>query len=63
VLAPSVGYAEYRCERAEVIVGTATAIACGSVGRMVDCESIPYIAGWGETGKVDAGTAFAKTID
>jgi hypothetical protein len=26
-------------------------------------ESIPYIAGWGETGELDAVTAFAKTID
>jgi hypothetical protein len=30
---------------------------------MVCCESVPYVAGWGETGEVDAGTAFAKTID
>ena len=40
-----------------------TAIACGSVGLKVEGESIPYIAGWGETGALDAVTAFAKTID
>jgi hypothetical protein len=58
-----VGYAEYGRERAEVILDTATAIAVGSVGLRVDGDSIPYIAGWGETGALDAVTAFAKTID
>ena len=63
VHALGVGYAEYGRERAEVIVDTATAIAVGSVGLLVDGDSIPYIAGWGETGELDAVTAFAKTID
>lgn len=63
VHALGVGYAEYGRERAEVIVDTATAIAVGSVGLQVDGDSIPYIAGWGETGELDAVTAFAKTID
>jgi hypothetical protein len=63
VHALGVGYAEYGRERAEVIVDTVTAIACGCVGLMVEGESIPYIAGWGETGELDAVTAFAKTID
>ena len=63
VHALGVGYAEYGRERAEVIVDTVTAIACGYVGLMVEGESIPYIAGWGETGELDAVTAFAKTID
>jgi hypothetical protein len=58
-----IGYAEYGRQRAEVIVDTATAIACASVGLRVDGDSIPYIAGWGETGELDAVTAFAKTID
>jgi hypothetical protein len=58
-----VGYAEYGRQRAEVIVDTATAIACASVGMPVDGDSIPYIAGWGETGELDSVTAFAKTID
>ncbi len=53
----------YGRERAEVIVDTATAVACGSVGLKVEGESIPYIADWGETGELDAVTAFAKTID
>jgi hypothetical protein len=63
VHALGVGYAEYGRGRAEVIVDTATAIACSSVGLRVDGDSIPYIAGWGETGELDAVTAFAKTID
>jgi len=44
-------------------VDTVTAIACGSVGLRVDGEAVPYVAGWGETGELDAVTAFAKTID
>jgi N-terminal domain of anti-restriction factor ArdC len=63
VHALGVGYAEYGRKRAEVIVDTVTAIACGSVGLRVDGESIPYIAGWGETGELEAVTAFARTID
>jgi hypothetical protein len=45
------------------MVDTVTAIACSSVGLRIDGESIPYIAGWGESGELDAVTAFAKTID
>jgi len=63
VHALGVGYAEYGRKRAEVIVDTVTAIACGSVGLRVDGEAVPYVAGWGETGELDAVTAFAKTID
>ena len=29
----------------------------------VDGESIPYVAGWGEDGALEAVTDFAKTID
>lgn len=50
-------------ERSAVIVHSATAITSGSVGSMVDGESIRYTAGWGETGELDAATAFAGTID
>lgn len=63
VHALGVGYAEYGRKRAEVIVDTATAIACGSIGLRVDGDSIPYITGWGETGELDAVTTFASTID
>jgi hypothetical protein len=58
-----VGYAEYGRARAEVIVDTATHLVCSSVGLRVDCETVPYVAGWGEDGAREAVTAFAKTID
>jgi hypothetical protein len=58
-----VGYAEYGRERAEVIVDTATYVAAASVGLDVSGESVPYVAGWGETGALDAVTAFAGAID
>jgi hypothetical protein len=29
----------------------------------VDGETVPYVAGWGEDGALEAVTAFAKTID
>lgn len=58
-----VGYAEYGRERAEVIVDTATYVVAASVGLDVSGESVPYVAGWGETGALDAVTAFASTID
>lgn len=58
-----VGYAEYGRERAEVIVDTATHLAAASVGLDVSGESVPYIAGWGESGALEAVTAFASTID
>jgi len=38
-------------------------VAAASVGLDVGGESIPYIAGWGETGALDAVTTFATTID
>lgn len=58
-----VGYAEYGRERAEVIVDTATHLVCASVGLRVDGESVPYVAGWGEDGAIEAVAEFAKTID
>jgi hypothetical protein len=58
-----VGYAEYGRERAEVIVDTATYVAAASVGLDVSGESVRYIAGWGESGALEALTAFATTID
>jgi hypothetical protein len=58
-----VGYAECGRERAEVIADTATYVAAASVGLDVSGESIPYIAGWGEDGALEAVTSFATTID
>jgi hypothetical protein len=58
-----VGYAEYGRERSEVIVDTATYLAAASVGLDVSGESVPYVAGWGETGTLEAVITFATTID
>jgi hypothetical protein len=58
-----VGYGEYGRRRAEVIVDTSTYLVCGSVGLDVGGESVPYVAGWGEDGALDAVTEFAGTID
>lgn len=58
-----VDYQQYSREQAEVLADTICFIACSSIGLAVDGESIPYVAGWGETGALDALTAFASTID
>jgi hypothetical protein len=58
-----VGYRDFGRERAEVIVDTVTFIVCSSVGLDVGGESVPYVAGWGEDGTLDAVTEFAQTID
>jgi hypothetical protein len=36
---------------------------CASAGLDVGGDSIPYVAGWGEDGALDAVTAFAGVID
>ena len=58
-----VGYREYGRERAEVIVDTATLLACSSVGLDISGETVPYVAGWGEDGALEAVSQFARTID
>ena len=57
-----VGYREGR-GRAEVIVDTVTYVVCGSVGLDTSGSSVPYVAGWGEDGALDAIRACAQTID
>ena len=58
-----VDYQHYTREQAEVIVDTVTFLVSSSVGLAVDGETIPYIAGWGEHGALEAVTQFAETID
>ncbi len=50
-------------DRAEVIVETAAYIVCTGLGLPTDDASIPYIAGWGEQGALDAVTDAATVID
>jgi antirestriction protein ArdC len=58
-----VGYREYGRRRAEVLVDTVTYVVCGSVGLDVSGDSVPYVAGWGEDGDLDAIREYAGTID
>lgn len=58
-----VDYERYSRAQAEVIVDTVTLLAAGTVGLRVDGETIPYVAGWGESGALEAVTQFAETID
>jgi hypothetical protein len=58
-----IGYTEYGRRRAEVLVDTATYIVCGSIGLDTSGSSVPYVAGWGESGELDAIRTYAETID
>jgi hypothetical protein len=57
------GYDQYGQDKAEVLVDCVTYVVCSSVGLDVGGESIPYIAGWGEDGALDAIREYAQTID
>jgi N-terminal domain of anti-restriction factor ArdC len=61
--AHGLGYPEYGRERCEVLVDCVTYCVLGSVGLDTGGESIPYIAGWGEDGALDAIRDYAHTID
>ncbi len=58
-----VGYSEYGRRRAEVLVDTVTFVVCGSVGLDTSGSSVPYVAGWGESGELEAIRGFAEKID
>lgn len=58
-----VGYEQYGRGQAEVLVDCVTYIVCSSVGLDVGGESVPYIAGWGEDGALDAIREYADTVD
>jgi hypothetical protein len=60
--AHGLGYEPGR-ERCEVLVDCVTYIVCSSVALDVGGESIPYIAGWGEAGELDAIREYAITLD
>ena len=61
--AHGLGYAGYGRDRAEVLVDCVTYCVLGSFGLDVGGESIPYVAGWGEDGALDAIREYAHTID
>lgn len=58
-----VGYEQYGRRQAEVMVDTATFVVCGSLGLDTSGSTVPYIAGWGEEGALEAIRAYAETID
>ena len=58
-----VGYKDFGRQRAEVLVDTVTYIVCSSVGLDTAESTVPYIAGWGESGELDAIRTYAETID
>jgi len=61
--AHGVDYKDYSREAAEVVVETAAVIVCGALGLDTSGESIPYIAGWGEAGDLEAIRKHAETVD
>src|SRR3954452_24106590 len=61
--AHGLGYGEYGRERCEVLVDCVTYCVLGSLGLDISGETIPYIAGWGEDGALDAIRDYANTID
>ena len=58
-----VDYERYTRAQAEVIVDTVTYVVCAGAALAVEGESVPYVAGWGEQGALEAATQFAETID
>lgn len=57
------GYEDLGRERAEVLVDCVTHVVCAGAGLDVTGEAIPYVAGWGEDGALDAIQAYAATVD
>jgi len=58
-----IGYRDYGRQQAEVLVDTVTYIVCGSVGLDTAGSTVPYVAGWGEDGGLDAVRRYAERID
>jgi hypothetical protein len=58
-----VTYDTHSRPEAEVIVDVTTMVILAGVALDVSGETIPYIAGWGETGAIEAVTEQATLID
>ena len=61
--AMGVDYQQYSRAQAEVIVDTVSFVVGSSVHLDLGGETIPYVAGWGENGALEAVTESAATID
>jgi hypothetical protein len=62
-LAHALDYQHHDRERCEVLVDCITYCVLGSLDLDISSETIPYIAGWGEDGALDAIREYAQTID
>ena len=56
-------YREHGRETAEVLTETAAFVACRSLGLDTAGMSVPYVAGWGESGDLDAIRTYAELVD
>jgi hypothetical protein len=56
-------YTGHSRRQAEVLVDTVTHIVLAQAGLDVGGETVPYIAGWGEDGALEAIRAYAHTVD
>lgn len=63
VHALGVDYQKYTRAQAEVIVDVTTLLVLAAVGLDTSGETIPYVAGWGEKGALEAVSEFATLID
>jgi len=61
--AHGVTYTDYSRGEAEVIAETAATIVCSGLGLDTSGASVPYIAGWGESGDLAAIRKHAETVD
>lgn len=61
--AHGVTYADYSRGEAEVIAETAATTVCSRLGLDTSGESVPYIAGWGESGDLAAIRKHAEIVD
>jgi hypothetical protein len=61
--AHGIGYADRGRARAEGMVDCVTYVVCAQLGLDTSSETIPYVAGWGEDGALDAIQADAQPID
>lgn len=61
--AMGITYTSHTRAQAEVLVDTVTYIVCSSVGLDVSGETIPYVAGWGEDGAIEAIKEYTSSVD
>jgi hypothetical protein len=61
--AMGVDYRQYSRAQAEVIADCVSFVVGSGVGLDLGGETIPYVAGWGESGALEAVSEFAATID